>query len=158
MIAQLTFRGMPLAHGMTLAWVIRLNDLEPTEVQALLKAVVELPTPVLPGKHITWEGHTFQSLGEAVCHCIVAGIYQKHNIDKIGQLIRVLSGLFPTDLRTGRFQDPTPTVNAPAHISPTTVWLSSQPNTETLITHAHLTPLNFLIETVTGVRPIASNK
>ena len=114
MIAQLTFRGMPLAHGMTLAWVIRLHDLQPTEVQSLLKAVVELPTPVLPGKHITWEGHTFQSLGEAACHCIVAGIYQKHNIDKIGLLIRVISGLFPTDLRTRRFlfRDATPTANA----------------------------------------------
>ena len=97
MIAQLTFRGMPLAHGMTLARVIRLHDLEPTEVQALLKAVVELPTPVLPGKHITWEGHTFQSLGEAACHCIVAGIHQKHSVADIGLSLRTLGGVLPNN-------------------------------------------------------------
>lgn len=83
MIAQLTFRGMPLAQGMTLAQVIHLHGLNHTEVRALLEAVVELPTPVLTGKYV-WGGHIFQSLGEAACHCIVGGISQKHSVEDIG--------------------------------------------------------------------------
>lgn len=90
MIAQLTFRGMSLAQGMTLARLIRLHGLEHTEVRALLKAVVELPATPLPGKNITWSGHTFASLGEAACHCIIAGLTQKHDIYKIALLIRVI--------------------------------------------------------------------
>lgn len=90
MIAQLTFRGMPLAQGMTLAQVICLHGLGHTEVRALLKAVVELPTTVPPEKNISWSGRTFLSLGDAACHCIVMGLSQKHDIYKIGLLIRVI--------------------------------------------------------------------
>lgn len=98
LIAQLTFRGMPLAQGMTLARVIRLHGLENTEVRALLKAVVELPTTPLSGKNITWSGHTFSSLGEAACHCIVVGLSQKHDICKIALLIRVIGWTAPDKL------------------------------------------------------------
>lgn len=98
MIAQLTFRGMPLAQGMTLAQVIRLHGLEHTEVHALLQAAVELPTPIHPGKHIIWGGHTFQSLGEAACHCIVGGLSQKHSVEEIGSSLRTLGGMLPTTL------------------------------------------------------------
>lgn len=87
MIAQLTFRGMPLAQGMTLAWVIRIHDLKHTEVRALLQAVVELPNPGRRHQHISWGGNTFQSLGEAVCHFIIAGLCQKHSIHTISLLI-----------------------------------------------------------------------
>lgn len=98
MIAQLKFRGMPLAQGMTLARVIRLHGLDLTEVQALLEAVVELPTTLLPGKNITWGGQNFSSLGEAACHCIVIGLSQKHDIYKIALLIRVIGWTAPDRL------------------------------------------------------------
>lgn len=98
LIAQLTFRGMPLAQGMTLARVIRLHDLEYTQVHALLQAVVELPITLLSGKNITWSGHTFPSLGEAACHCIIAGLSQKHDIYKIALLIRVIGWTAPNKL------------------------------------------------------------
>lgn len=90
MIAQLTFRGMSLAQGMTLARLIRLHGLEHSEVRALLKAIVALPTTLLPAKKIIWSGHGFSSLGEAACHCIVVGLSQKQDIDKIALLIRVI--------------------------------------------------------------------
>lgn len=90
MIAQLTFRGMPLAQGMTLARVIRLHDLEHTKVRALQKAVVKLPTNLPLGKKIIWGGHTFSSLGEAACHCIIVGLSLKHDSYKIALLIRVI--------------------------------------------------------------------
>ena len=90
LIAQLTFRGMPLAQGMVLAQVIRLYAIEPTEVRTLLMAVVELPTTGSLEKNIAWGGHTFSSLGEAACRCIVVGLCQKYEIYKISQLIRTL--------------------------------------------------------------------
>lgn len=96
MIAQLTFRGMPLAQGMTLAQVICLHGLGHTEVRALLKAVVELPTPVIPRKYTTW-GHTYQSLGEAACSCIVGGLSQKHSAEDIGLSLRMMGGLLPNN-------------------------------------------------------------
>jgi len=91
MIAQLTFRGMPLAQGMLLARMIRLHEIQDNEIRWLCKAVMELPIPALSEKHITLGSRTFQSTGEAVGHLIIFGLSEKLGIEEIG-LLTLIAG------------------------------------------------------------------
>jgi len=98
MIAQLTFRGMPLAQGMTLANMIRLHEIQDNEVHCLLEAVRELPISHLPEKHITLGRHTFTSTGEVVGHLIALGLAKKLSIEEIGLFTRIVGWILTNKL------------------------------------------------------------
>lgn len=82
-IAQLTFRGMSLAQGMTMAKMIRLYDIQKDEVLCLFEAMAALPTSPLPEGRITLGRHTFTSTGEVVDHLIVLGLSKNFNVEEI---------------------------------------------------------------------------
>lgn len=89
LIAQLTFRGMPLAQGMMLAKLIRLHALRDSEVRCLLDAAMDLPISAHPGKRICFGKQTFPSFGEMIGDLIACGLSQKLGAEKIGMLICV---------------------------------------------------------------------
>lgn len=89
LIAQLTFRGMPLAQGMTLAKLIRLHELRDSEVRCLLDAAMDLPISTLPEKRIYFGKHTSLNFGEMIGDLIAGGLSQKLGAEEIGALICV---------------------------------------------------------------------
>ena len=100
LIAQLTFRGMPLAQGMTLANLIRLHALGDSEVRSLLKAAIDLPIFDRPEKPICLGEHTFPNMGEMVGHLITFGLSQKLGIKEIGMLTCIAGWILSTKLES----------------------------------------------------------
>lgn len=98
MIAQLTFRGMSLAQGMTMAKMIRLYDIQKDEVLCLFEAVAALPTSPLPEGHITLGRHTFTSTGEVVGHLIVLGLSKNFNVEEIALFICIVGWILAEEL------------------------------------------------------------
>lgn len=98
LIAQLTFRGMPLAQGMRLARLVRLHGISEKEVHSLLGAVMDLPISVLPEKQISLGKHTFLSAGEMVGHLIALGLSKKFGAEKIGGLIHITAWMLREEL------------------------------------------------------------
>lgn len=89
LVAQLTFRGMSLAQGMTLAKLIRLHELQDSAVRSLLKVAMKLPIPILSEKSMLLGERTFHSVGEMVGDLIAFGLSKKLDVEKIGMLIHV---------------------------------------------------------------------
>lgn len=87
LIAQLTFRGMPLAQGIWLATLIRVHGIPDSEVQNLLKVIVALP-PFALQKSISPDKHTFSSTGEVVGHFIALGFSEKFDAEEMCMVIR----------------------------------------------------------------------
>ena len=98
LIAQLTFRGMPLAQGMTLAKLIRLHELRDSEVRCLLDAAMDLPISALPEKRICFGKHIFPNFGEMIGDLIACGLSQKLGAEKIGVLICVAGWILSAKL------------------------------------------------------------
>lgn len=98
LIAQLTFRGMSLSQGMTLAKLIRLHELQDSEVHSLLNAARDLPISVLPEKPVCLGKHTFPSVGEMAGHLITFGLSQKLGIEKIGMLTCIAGWILSAEL------------------------------------------------------------
>lgn len=98
MIAQLTFRGMSLAQGMTLARMIRLHEIRDDEMHCLLEAVRELPISPLPEKHIALDRRTFPNAGEVVGHLIAVGLAKKLGVEEIGLFIRIVGWILTNKL------------------------------------------------------------
>lgn len=98
LIAQLTFRGMPLAQGMTLAKLIRLHEIRDSEVRSLLDAAMDLPISALPEKRICFGKHTFPNVGEMIGDLITRGLSQKLGAEKIGMLIRMAGWILSAKL------------------------------------------------------------
>ena len=98
LIAQLTFCGMPIAQGMTLAKLIRLHEIQDNEVHCLLEAVMELPIFVLPEKHITLGRRIFPSAGEVVGHLIILGLAKKLGVEEIGLFTRIVGWILTEEL------------------------------------------------------------
>lgn len=98
LIAQLTFRGMPLVQGITLAQLIRLHELQASEINSLLNAAMDLPIPSLPDKPICLGKHTFFSVGEMAGHLIAFGLSQKLGVEKIGMLICIAGWILNAEL------------------------------------------------------------
>lgn len=98
LIAQLTFRGMPLVQGITLAQLIRLHELQASEMNSLLNAAMDLPIPVLPEKPICLGKHTFFSVGEMAGHLIAFGLSQKLGVEKIGMLVCIAGWMLSAEL------------------------------------------------------------
>lgn len=86
LIAQLTFRGMPLGQGMALSRLIRLHEIQDSEMDSLLSAAMDLPIPSVQEKSICLGKHTFPSVGETAGHLIAFGLIQKLGVEKIGML------------------------------------------------------------------------
>ena len=98
LIAQLTFRGMPLAQGITLAQLIRLHELQGSEMNSLLNAAMDLPIPALPEKQICLGKHTFPSVGEMAGQLIAYGLAQKLGVEKIGMLTCIAGWILSAEL------------------------------------------------------------
>ena len=98
LIAQLTFRGMPLAQGMTLAQLIRLHGLQESEIDSLLNAAMDLPIPTLPEKQICLGKHIFPSVGEMAGHVIAFGLSQKLGVEKTGMLTCIAGWILSAEL------------------------------------------------------------
>ncbi len=98
LIAQLTFRGMPLAQGMRLATLIRLHGVQDSEVHSLLNAARDLPISDPPEKPICLGKHTFPSAGEMASHLITFGLSQKLGVEKIGMLICIAGWMLRAEL------------------------------------------------------------
>lgn len=97
LVAQLTFRGMSLAQGMTLANLIRLHEIQDSAVRSLLNVAINLPTPTLPEKQAPHGERTF-SVGEMVGDVIAFGLCKKLDAEKIGTLIHATGWFLHVEL------------------------------------------------------------
>lgn len=88
LIAQLAFRGMPLAQGIWLATQIRLHGIQDNEVRSLLKVMVALPVFAHP-EPINLDKHTFSSAGEVAGYFITLGLPKKFDAEETCLVTRV---------------------------------------------------------------------
>lgn len=88
LIAQLTFRGMPLAQVVWLAMLIRLHGIQNNEVRRLLKVVMALPVSAHP-EPINLDKHTFSSAGEVAGYFITLGLPKKFDAEETCLVTRI---------------------------------------------------------------------